>query len=147
MRELIEAIARKRKQVAAIMEDILSLERSLQIVKGESETMRTPGRPSGSSNKTSALTVAAAILRNKGRPTNIDEIIEAFGRDVKRTSLVSSLFRDVKSKTPTFTKVAPNTFGLTVWETQKSNNDALAETQGNRQGALSDGASEDRDSH
>ncbi len=142
MREIIEAISRKRKQMSAIQSDIEALEKALKIVDGESDTMRTPGRPSGVSNKTSTLTVAADILRDKGQPTHIDDIIEAFDRDVKKTSLASSLFRDVKSKTPTFTKVVPNTFGLAVWETPKSNKDALAETQGNRQGALSDGASE-----
>lgn len=82
--------------------------RSLQSTRPRSGA---PPKPKGTSN----IGVVRDLLKGAGHPLHIEDIIRQaksrFGRTLSRESLVSALTKKVLDQ-HTFTRVAPNTFGL-----------------------------------
>ncbi|HWG69582.1 MAG TPA: HTH domain-containing protein [Steroidobacteraceae bacterium] len=63
-----------------------------------------------------------AILEKEGKPLHINEIVQKLGREntkQNRLSVVGTLARCVREKM-SFTRPAPNTFGLISWKAETS---------------------------
>ena len=73
----------------------------------------------------SSVTLARAVLRQRGRPMHAQEIVaeieRRFQRRVLLDTLVGNISRMIKSGRTVFVRTGPNTYGLGEWKEQKGN--------------------------
>ncbi|HXT69038.1 MAG TPA: hypothetical protein VN700_04765 [Vicinamibacterales bacterium] len=130
---LLDSIRQKRERLEAIQREMAEIQAELKQI--ESATRGTTQRVlvRGSANRNSnvrrnrpiqagsSVDRAIKVLKSIGKPATADEIVSRINRDggpiVHKTTLVSNLSRYVKGG-DTFTRPAPNTYGLAEHQRQ-----------------------------
>jgi len=116
-RKKIEERLRKKEQEIGALEEkikaarvyVQALRDILKMLGGESDD-----DPESTLRPGSAVAEARQVIRDKGMPVHINDILAALGKEVTReakASLTSSLAAYVR-RNDIFTRPAPNTFGL-----------------------------------
>lgn len=112
-------------KIPKIVADLIALERSLALVKGEEVPEPPELLPRSIRDRTSIgksiPSLVYSVIKEAGKPLKTDQIfplVLAKGRKVGKLTMVSAIYRCIKNG-QLFTLVAPGTFGLIEWSEQK----------------------------
>ena len=116
MKNVFDILRQKEHQLNLLEEEVNALRLAARLITDEDD-----GTTSTSEKELSQPQMVQAVLREKGKPLHVKEIVkkikEKYNKKMKATSLTAVIYRYIK-RGKFFCKVGgrPNTFGLIEWQ-------------------------------